>query len=90
MASRPPPNLSDPVELTAYRQELRGVARGVRSGGVLLAVLGAIAAAVRAWALPTIPALVPLVIVALAALLMLTGIALRTAYHVRRMKRDDA
>lgn len=84
-----PPNLNDPAELAAYRRELRGVARGVRTGGVALAVIGAIVAAVRAWAVPTLPALVPTVIVALAVLLMLTGMALRTAYHVRRMKGDD-
>ena len=32
MEGRPPPNLKDPLELAAYRRELRGVASGVRWG----------------------------------------------------------
>jgi hypothetical protein len=86
MASRPPPNLNDPVELAAYRKELRGLARGVRFGGVGITVLGAAIALIRAKLAPDIPFVVPLVVIALGVLLMLTAIALRTAYHARRMR----
>ncbi len=86
---RPPPDLSDPAQLTAYRRELRGVARGVRVGGVTITTIGAILAIVRAWAVPGIPRLVPIVIVALGVMLMLTAIALRSAYHARRMRPVD-
>ena len=41
MDVRPPPNLNDPAEFAAYRQELRNVVRGVRYGGIGLALIGA-------------------------------------------------
>ncbi|MES2097423.1 MAG: hypothetical protein V4459_11760 [Pseudomonadota bacterium] len=80
-----PPNLNDPAELAAYRQELRGVARGVRLSGVTLAVVGALIAIARAWWMPSIPKLVTLIVIAAAVMLMLTGVALRAAYHKHRM-----
>jgi len=86
MESRPPPNLKDPGELAAYRRELRGVASGVRWGGIGITLVGAVVAALRAWAWPVIPALIPMIIVAWGMLLMLTAIALRAAYHARRMR----
>jgi hypothetical protein len=86
MESRRPPNLNDPVELAAYRRELRGVASGVRWGGIGITLVGAVVAALRAWAWPAIPALIPMIVVAWGMLLMLTAIALRMAYHARRMR----
>lgn len=86
MDGRPPPNLKDPLALAAYRRELRGVASGVRWGGIGITLVGAMVAALRAWAWPTIPALIPMVVVAWGMLLMLTAIALRMAYHARRMR----
>jgi hypothetical protein len=85
MESRPPPNLKDPLELAAYRRELRGVASGVRWGGIGITLIGTVVAALRAWAWPAIPALIPMIVVAWGMLLMLTAIALRMAYHARRM-----
>lgn len=85
MDGRPPPNLKDPLALAAYRRELRGVASGVRWGGIGITLIGVIVAALRAWAWPAIPALIPMVVVAWGMLLMLTAIALRMAYHARRM-----
>jgi len=86
MEGRPPPNLKDPGELAAYRRELRGVARGVRWGGIGITLIGAAIAALRAWVWPAIPALIPMIVVAWGMLLMLTAIALRTAYHARRVR----
>lgn len=86
MEGRPPPNLKDPGDLAAYRRELRGVASGVRWGGIGVTLVGAVIAALRAWAWPGIPALIPLIVVAWGMLLTLTAIALRTAYHARRMR----
>jgi hypothetical protein len=82
MEGRPPPNLKDPGDLAAYRHELRGV----RWGGIGITLVGAVVAALRAWAWPAIPALIPLIVVAWGMLLMLTAIALRMAYHARRMR----
>jgi cobalamin biosynthesis protein CobD/CbiB len=86
MESRPPPNLKDPLELAAYRRELRGVASGVRWGGIGITLIGAAVAVLRAWAWPAIPALVPMIVVVWGMLLMLTAIALRMAYHAGRMR----
>jgi hypothetical protein len=86
MEGRPPPNLKDPLELAAYRRELRGVASGVRWGGIGITLIGAVIAALRAWAWPAIPVLIPMIVVAWGMLLMLTTIALRIAYHARRMR----
>jgi fatty acid desaturase len=86
MEGRPPPNLKDPGDLAAYRRELRGVASGVRWGGIGITLVGAVIAALRAWVWPGIPALIPLIVVVWGMLLMLTAIALRTAYHARRMR----
>lgn len=88
MESRPPPNLSDPAQLAAYRQELRGVVRGLRLGAVGVTILGAVISLLRATLWPTIPMLVPLVLIALGVMLMITAIAFRTAYHARRMRGD--
>lgn len=86
MEGRRPPNLKDPLASAAYRRELRGVASGVRLGGVGITLIGAIVAALRAWAWPGIPVLIPMILVAWGLLLMLTAIALRMAYHARRMR----
>lgn len=86
MESRPPPNLTDPAELAAYRTELRGLARGVRYGGVSITVLGAVLAGLRQWLWPQMTVLLPMVTIALGVMLMLTAIALRAAYHARRMR----
>ena len=86
MEGRPPPNLSDPHELAAYRRELRGVARGLRFGGVTVTLVGALIALARAKLWPAIPVLIPIVVVALGVMLMITAIAFRTAYHKQRMR----
>lgn len=86
MDGRPPPNLKNPVELAAYRRELRGVARGVRWGGIGITLAGTAIAALRAWTLPAISVLIPIVVISWGMLLMLTAIALRAAYHARRMR----
>ena len=41
MTRPPPPDLSDPVQVEAYRRELRGVARKTRLLGIALALVGA-------------------------------------------------
>lgn len=88
MEHRPPPNLNDPVELAAYRRELRQVVRGLRLGSVGVTILGALLALLRAKLWPALPMLVPVVVVALGVTLMITAIAFRAAYHVRRMRGD--
>lgn len=88
MEGRPRPNLNDPAERAAYARELRGIARGVRHGGVAIALAGVALALLRAKLWPQLPSVVVMVVVALGASLMLTAIALRTAYHAARMRGD--
>ena len=83
-----PPDLRDPVQLSAYRREVRAVAGPVRLMGVALLVVGALLAALQRTRFPAIPTVLPLVFVALGALHMLAGMAVRLKYHQRRMKRD--
>ena len=86
MESRPPPNLSDPVELKAYRKELRGVARGWRYSGIALAVLGTALLAARARHVLAIHVLVPILLVVAAIVLMSVAILTRSLYHMRRLR----
>jgi len=86
MASRPPPDLSDPAALKAYRRELRGVARGWRYSGIALAVIGAALLAARSRHVLAVHVLVPILIVIVAIVLMSVAILTRTLYHQRRMR----
>ena len=83
-----PPDLTVPGERAAYRRELRGVARPFRYIGVDFACLGAALAIVRARWLPTMPALIPLAAIAIGLFHMVAAVAIRTRYHMLRM-RDD-
>lgn len=80
------PNLNDPAERAAYLAELKQVARGTRVSGIALAVLGCALSLVRAYWLPQMPAIIPLVVIALALGLMAIGIVRRTRWHLGRMK----
>ncbi|MET3825619.1 MFS superfamily sulfate permease-like transporter [Sphingomonas sp. PvP055] len=81
----PPPNLTDPVERAAYQRELRMVARPVRWLGVVIAVLAAVLALVRARYAPQIPMVLPLFLLAVAALHMIAAVVVRVKYHQKRM-----
>ena len=80
------PDLRDPEQFAAYKRELRAVARPIRLMGVGLIVAGALLAALQRTRFPAIPSVIPLVLIALGALHMLVGIAIRTKYHQKRMK----
>lgn len=86
MDSRPPPNLSDPDELLAYRKELRGVAPLWRYSGVGLAVLGAALLVLRSKHVVEVHVLVPILIIVAAIVLMSIAILQRSLYHARRMR----
>ncbi|MBX3595659.1 hypothetical protein [Sphingomonas sp.] len=81
-----PPDLEDPVQRAAYRQELRGVARGLRTSALGLAVIGA----GIAFAAPFLglPRWVPMLVIGPAVMLIVTGVAVRTRYHRNRMRGD--
>lgn len=80
------PDLNDPAERAAYLAELRRVGSGTRASGMAFAALGAGLAIVRAYWLPQLPAVVPLVVIVLALGLMLVGIVRRVRWHLGRMR----
>ena len=82
-----PPDLKDPAERAAYRRELQGVARGVRLGGLWLAAAGALLLAARRFEWFDAPLWLAFAVLGLGVMLMITGIATRTRYHMLRMRR---
>lgn len=83
----PPPNLKDPEALSAYRQELRGVALLPRRLGIGLAVVGGLLSFQRERL--ALPDILPLGLIFLGLVGMAIGIQLRTRYHERRMAGED-
>jgi hypothetical protein len=83
-----PPDLSDSAERAAYRRELRGIAKPFRYVGVGFALLGAALAVMRARWLPTMPVIFPLAAIAIGLFHMVAAIAIRTRYHMLRMRGD--
>ncbi|RYE01396.1 MAG: hypothetical protein EOP61_11370 [Sphingomonadales bacterium] len=81
-----PPDLKDPAQRAAYARELRGVARGVRLAGLWLAAAGALLLVARRFQWLDVPLWLAASVVGLGAMLMITGIAARTRYHVLRMR----
>lgn len=80
------PDLDDPAERAAYRQELRGVARGVRLAGLWLAAAGLalVVAARREWF--PVPLWIAFGVAGFGAMLTITGMAARSRYHALRMR----
>ena len=80
------PDLNDPVERAAYLAEMRRIGSGTRAGGMAFAVLGVVAAIVRAYWLPQLPAVLPLALILLALGLMMIGVIRRVRWHLGRMR----
>ena len=85
-AKAPPPDLKDPVQLAAYRRELRMVARPVRYLGLALAIGAAVLAGLRVRYWPHLPIILPLFLLGVAALHLFAGIVIRAKYHQSRMR----
>lgn len=80
------PDLTDPAERAVYLAEMRRVGSGTRAGGMAFALIGVVLAIVRAYWLPGMPQLLPLVFILLALGLMLIGIVRRVRWHMGRMR----
>lgn len=80
------PDLTTPQGRDAYRRELKGVARPLRFAGLAFAILGLVLTILRARLMPGLPVAVPLGAFALGLLNMLAALALRTQYHLARMR----
>ncbi len=82
------PDLSTPEGIAAYRQELRGVARPYRWGGLLLIVLAAlmVMGSRQGWFdLGETGVNIGYGLLAVGWGLVLVGILMRTRYHRRRL-----
>lgn len=83
------PDLADPVQRKAYRQELRGVAVGLRFAGLaLVGAGGAVLAYAQFYRIPE--GMLHIAWMALGAgwVLVVAGIVRRTRYHRARMAED--
>lgn len=92
MSDRQPPDLSNPAEQAAYRNELRAVARKTRLSGIALAFVGALLALASKRAEdPAMWRLGAILALAAGGGLMIFGMARRAMYHALRTNRpaDD-
>lgn len=81
-----PPDLKDPVQRAAYRRELQGVARGMRRGGIAMALIGALLLLLRRTGFDAVPMWLAGSVVGLGLMLMISAISARVTYHSRRMR----
>jgi hypothetical protein len=88
VSASPPetPGEPDAAALAAYRAEVRHVATAPLRLGVLLALLGVIAAVLRGTAVPVLPRAVPAVLIIAALGVMLVGVVRRARYHLKRIR----
>ena len=87
MMDRPPPDLSTREGRVAHRAELGGLVRGPHYAGLVLLALGAVLIGLCGGkrTLESVSGMIGLIALLLGAMLVVTAIALRMAYHRRRM-----
>lgn len=82
----PPPDLSDPEKRSAYRRELRTVARKTRYAGIALALAGAgFAIASKRVEDPVMLRLLAILTITAGGGLLILGMARRAIHHSLRM-----
>lgn len=81
-----PPNLKDPADADAYRDELAGVGRGIRLAGVLLAALGAVLVLLHRKEVLPVPIWLGVIVLGAGVMLIITAVAARARYHQLRMR----
>ena len=80
-----PPDLKDPEQRAAYRQELRGVALGLRRTGIGLSLAGALLVLAQRKGI-AVPLWLGVGVLGIGALIVIAAISTRTAYHRLRMR----
>ncbi len=84
------PDLNTPEGLTAYRQELRSVAKPVRYAAFGLVILGALVVVSAVWlTLPGWAINGGYIALGLGWVLMVTAVLMRTSHHRRRMAEPE-
>lgn len=80
------PDLSSSEGLTAYRQELRGVAKPLRLSAFALVIIGALVVVAAIWlSIPHWMINAGYVALGTGWILMVAAVFIRTRYHRRRM-----
>ena len=80
-----PPDLKDPEQRAAYRQELRGVALGLRRTGIGLSLAGALLVLAQRKGI-AVPLWLGVGVLGIGVLIVIAAISTRTAYHRLRMR----
>lgn len=80
------PDLNDPEQRTAYRQELRGIAVGPRRAGILVALAGALLVLAHRKGIAEIPLWIGVGVVGIGVLILIAAVSTRAAYHRARMR----
>ncbi|NIJ19630.1 regulator of sirC expression with transglutaminase-like and TPR domain [Sphingomonas naasensis] len=80
------PDLDDPAQRAAYRQELRGIAVGPRRAGILVALAGALLVLAHRKGIEAVPLWLGVGVLGLGVLILIAAVSTRTAYHRARMR----
>ena len=80
------PDLKDPGQRAAYRQELRGVALGMRRFGIGMALAGALLVLAHRRGVEAVPLWLGVGVLGIGVLVMIAAFSTRTAYHRLRMR----
>lgn len=81
-----PPDLKDPAQRAAYRQELRGVALGLRRTGIALSLAGALLVPAQRKGVEAVPLWLGVGVLGIGVLIVIAAISTRAAYHRLRMR----
>ena len=79
------PDLNDPEQRAAYRQELRGIAVGPRRAGILVSLVGALLVLAQRKGI-AVPLWLGVGVLGIGVLILIAAISTRTAYHRARMR----
>lgn len=81
-----PPDLKDPAQRAAYKQELRGVAVGLRRAGIGISLAGALLVLLHRRGMEAVPLWLGVGVLGIGVLVTIAAISTRTAYHRLRMR----
>lgn len=81
-----PPDLKDPAQCAAYRQELHGVALRLRRTGIGLSLAGALLVLAQRKGIDAAPLWLGVGVLGIGVLIVIAAISTRTAYHRLRMR----
>jgi hypothetical protein len=81
-----PPDLRDPAQSAAYRQELRGVGLRLRRWGIGIALAGALLVLLHRKGVDAVPLWLGVGVLGIGVLVTIAAMSTRAAYHRLRMR----